>query len=70
MYIRFVSLGARVIKRLFERVIAFLGQRVHSKHAIIAHYSAHRWCDSTERSLNEELMGWGSWLGNYFETRK
>jgi hypothetical protein len=60
MYIRFVSLGARVIKRLFERVIAFLAQ----------HYSAHRWCDSTERALNKELMGWGSWLGNYFETRK
>ena len=68
MYIQFVSLGARAIKRLFEPMIAFLAQAVNSKHAIIAHYSAHRWCDSTERALNKELMGRGSWLGNCFGT--
>jgi hypothetical protein len=70
MYIRFVSLGARTIIRAFERVIALLAHSVHSKHAIIAHYSAHRWCDSTERALNKELMGRGCWLGNCFETHK
>jgi hypothetical protein len=70
MYIRLVSLGVRAIKRVFERVIAFLAQGVHSKHVIIAHYSTHRWCDSTERALYKELMGRDSWLGNCFEAHK
>jgi hypothetical protein len=58
MYIQIVSLVARPIKALFER---------SGEHAIIAHYSGLRWCDSTERELNEDLMGERSWLGNRFE---
>ncbi len=66
MYIRFVWLAARAIKGLSERVTEFLEQGVQSKDALIAHYSAYRWCDSTERALNNELMGSGSWLGNRY----
>ena len=70
MYIRFVLLAVRTIKHLFERLAAFLEQSVHSKNAIITHYTARRWCDSTERALNDELMGRDSWLGNRFEAHK
>jgi hypothetical protein len=60
MYIQIVSLVARAIKALFER---------SGEHAIIAYYSRLRWCDSTERELNEDLMGQRSWFGNRFEAR-
>ena len=60
MYIQIVALVARAIKGLFERAIGFLAQDVKSKHAVIAHYSGYRWCDSTERALNEALMGRGT----------
>jgi len=66
MYIPLVSLAAGAMKLLLKRVLAFLDLAVHSKHAIIAHYSTRRWCDSTERALNEDLIGRGSWLGNRF----
>ena len=66
MYIPLLSLAAIAIKRLWMQAAAFLEQAVHSKQAIIAHYATRRWCDSTERALNEELMGRGSWLGNRF----
>jgi hypothetical protein len=66
MYISLLSLAAIAIKRFWKQAAAFLEQAVHSKHAIIAHYATRRWCDSTERALNEELMGRGSWLGNRF----
>ncbi len=66
MYIRFVALVARAAKVLFERVITFLEYDVQSRRAIILHYTAYRWCDSTERALSEELMGRSSWLGNRF----
>ena len=32
------------------------------RHAIIAHYSTLGWCDSTERALNNELIGRSGWL--------
>lgn len=70
MYIRFVLLAVRTIKRLFERLTAFLGQCVHSKNAIITHYTTRRWCDSTERALNDELVGRDNWLGSRFEAHK
>jgi len=60
MYIQIVSLFAQAIKALFERS----GERT-----IIAHYAGFRWCDSTERALNENLMGGRSWFGNRFEAR-
>jgi hypothetical protein len=55
VYIQIVSLVARAIKTFFE---------CSEKHAIIAHYSGCRWCDSTERELNENLMGGRSCFGN------
>jgi hypothetical protein len=70
MYIPLLSIVAIAIKRLWRQAVAFLEQAVHSKHAIIAHYATRRWCDSTERALNEELMGRGSWLGNRFRAEK
>ena len=66
MYILFVALVARAIKGLFERAIGFLEQDVKSKYAVIAHYSGYRWCDSTERALNEALMGRGGWFQGGF----
>jgi hypothetical protein len=60
MYIQIVSLVAQAIKALFERG----GER-----AIVAHYSGFRWCDSTEREMNDQLMGGRSWFGNRFEAR-
>jgi hypothetical protein len=70
MSISFFSLEARAIKRLFERAIAFLEEDAQSKRSIIARYSTRRWCDSTERALNEELMGRSSCLGARFGARK
>lgn len=66
MYIQIVALVARAIKGLFERAIGFLEQDVKSKHAVIAHYSGYRWCDSTERALNEALMGRDGWFQGGF----
>ena len=60
MYIQIVSLVAQAIKALFER---------SEEHAIIAHFTGCRWCDSTERELNDHLMGGRSWFGNQFEVR-
>jgi len=68
MYISFLSFVVRAIKSLLTRMIASAGQ-LHASQAIIAHYAARRWCDSTERALNEELMGRGNWLGNRFESK-
>ena len=58
MFIQIVSLVTRAIKALFER---------SEEHAIIAQYSGRRCCDSTERALNENLMGGRSWFGNQLE---
>lgn len=66
MYLPLLSLAAIAIKRFCKRTAAFLEQAVQSEQAIFAHYAGRRWCDSTERALNEELMGRGSWLGNRF----
>jgi len=60
MYIQIVSLVAQAIKALLER---------SEEHAIIAHYSGFRWCDSTEREMNDQLMGGRSWFANQYETR-
>jgi hypothetical protein len=60
MYIQIISLVAQAIQTLFDR---------SEDHTIIAHYSGCRWCDSTERELNEGLMGRRSWFGNRLETR-
>ena len=57
MYIQIVSLVAQAVKTLFER---------SEEPVIIAHF---RWCDSTERELNDHLMGGRSWFGNRFEVR-
>jgi len=55
MYIQITSLVAQAIKTLFQR---------SEENTIIAHYAGCRWCDSTERELNESLMGRRSWSGN------
>ena len=60
MYIQIVSLIAQAVKALFAR---------SGEHAISARYSGCRWCDSTERELNDHLMG-GRWFGNRLEARK
>jgi hypothetical protein len=60
MYIQIVTLVAQAIKTLFERS----GERT-----IIARYVGFRWCDSTEREMNDQLMGGRSWFGNRFEAR-
>jgi len=66
MFIQLLSLAARAAKGLFAGVLTFLERDAQSKQAIIAHYSGRRWCDTTERALNHELMGSGSWLANRF----
>ena len=60
MYIQIVSLFAQAIKALFERS----GERT-----IIAHYAGFRWRDSTEREINDQLMGGRSWFSSRFEAR-
>ena len=55
MYIQIVSLVAQAIKALFGR---------SEERAIIEHFTGCRWCDSTERRLNDHLMGRRSWFGN------
>jgi len=62
MYIHFVSIVARTLSGLSQRVARFLAQVSQREHAIIVHYSAYRWCDATERALSNELMGRGGWL--------
>ena len=68
MYISFLSFVLRAIKNLLMRITAS-AEQLHADQEIIAHYAARRWCDSTERALNEELMGRGSWLGDRFESK-
>jgi len=68
MYISFISFVVRAIKSLLTRAAAS-AEQLHANHAIIAHYAGRRWCDATERALNEELIGRGSWLGNRFESQ-
>jgi hypothetical protein len=60
MYIQIVSLIAQAVKALFAR---------SGEHAISAHYSGCKWCDSTERELNDDLMGKRTRFGNLFEAR-
>jgi len=67
MYIPLASLAAGAIKRLLKRAAACLEQRSTNR-AVIAHYASRRWGDSTERALNEALMGRGSWAENRSES--
>jgi hypothetical protein len=62
MYVHFVSMIARPLRGLFERVIRFLEQDSQRNHGIIMRYSTYRWCDATERALSDELIGRGGWL--------
>jgi hypothetical protein len=62
MYIQIVSMIARSLKGSFNRLIRFFEQDTQRSDAIIVHYSAYRWCDSTERALNNALIGSGNWL--------
>jgi len=55
MYVQTVSLIVRAIKRLFER---------NQENTVVTHYSGCRWCDSTERALNEQVMGRRNWIGD------
>ena len=41
----------------FLRLTATFVSDIHEKRSIVARYSGHRWCDSTERALSYELMG-------------
>jgi hypothetical protein len=70
MFIRFIILVARAINGLIQDAIAFGERSADSRHALIAHYVGRRWCDSTERELNDALTGRGSWLGNRFDSQK
>jgi len=47
----------RAIKRLFKR---------SQENTVVTHYPGYRWCDSTERALNEQLMGRRNWIGDRF----
>jgi hypothetical protein len=53
---------ARAFKCLFGITGAFVKEGTPEQRIIIARYSGHRWCDSTERALNSELMGRRSWI--------
>jgi hypothetical protein len=48
---------ARAFKRFFGITGAFVRKGTREQRIIIARYSGRRWCDSTERALNSELMG-------------
>jgi hypothetical protein len=44
-------------------ILSYCGLSVGlERRAIIAHYSTLGWCDSTERELNNELIGRSGWL--------
>ena len=53
---------ARAFKCFFGITGAFVKEVTREQLVIIARYSGHRWCDSTERALNSELMGRHSWF--------
>jgi len=53
---------ARAFKCFFEITGAFVKEGTREQRIIIARYSGHRWCDSTERALNSELMGRRGWF--------
>jgi len=48
---------ARAFKLFFGKTGAFVKEGTHEQRIIIARYRGRRWCDSTERALNSELMG-------------
>jgi hypothetical protein len=48
---------ARACKCFFGITGAFVKEGTREQRIIIARYSGRRWCDSTERALNSELMG-------------
>jgi len=56
MDVQFVSLVVRAIKGLFKR----------QENTVVTHYLEYRWCDSTERALNEQLMGRRNCTGDRF----
>jgi hypothetical protein len=60
------QLLAAVLKSWREQaslILSYCGSSVGlERHAIIAHYSTLGWCDSTERDLNNELIGRSGWL--------
>jgi hypothetical protein len=53
---------ARAFKWFFGITGAFVKEGTREQRVIIARYIGHRWCDSTERALNSELMGRHSWF--------
>jgi len=57
MDVQIVSRVVRVVKALFKR---------SQKNTVVTHYSEYRWCDSTERALNEQLMGRRNWTADRF----
>jgi hypothetical protein len=57
MYVQIVSLVVRAIKGLIKR---------SQENTVATHYLGYRWCDSTERALNEQLMGRRNWIGDRF----
>jgi len=69
MSVQIVSSAGLLIERLVEGFVKLLERDIQSKHEIIAHFSAYRWCDSTERALNRELMGRGGWFAARSESR-
>jgi hypothetical protein len=52
---------ARAFKYFFGITGPFVKEGTREQRIVIAHYSGRRWCDSTERALNSELMGRRSW---------
>jgi hypothetical protein len=65
---RFFKRLGRVVQSLtdaafgsFLRLTATFVSDIHENRSIVARYSGHRWCDSTERALSNELMGRRSW---------
>jgi len=58
----FIRVGSNSIQMFFGITGAFVKEGTREQRVIIARYSGHRWCDSTERALSSELMGRHSWF--------
>jgi hypothetical protein len=58
----YVSMVTRLLKRLFQRLGALMDQNERVRNSFFARRGMDRWCDATERALNNELMGKYGWF--------
>jgi hypothetical protein len=52
----------RLIKRLAQRLGVLMDQNERLRNSFAARRGTDRWCDATERALNNELMGKYGWF--------